>query len=124
MDRVGFGISREGNRLVERTGRPPGEGQNYNLPGGHTKLLQHTHRNIGIIGHQSQINNRCVYRPDNDNHRSKSLLVQFGRPEGPDVIFAIEQEDNIGWLEFIVDNQIIGYTYQDLGAKRKYQDDQ
>ena len=39
-------------------------------------------------------------------------------------IFAIEQEDDIGWLEPVIDNQIIGNTGQDLGAECKNQDDQ
>ena len=52
------------------------------------------------------------------------MLVQLAGPEWPGVKIAIEQDDGIRWLEFILDDQIIGNTGQDLGAECKSQDDQ
>ncbi len=76
------------------------------------------------LGTNPRLYDRCVFRPGNDDHGSKSLLIQFGGPEWSGVDIAIEQEDDIGWLKLVIDDQIIGNTGQDLGAERKGQDDQ
>ena len=85
MDLVGFDILPQGSRLIERTGHAPGNRQDDDLFGWHTELLHHADGNIGVIGHQSQVDNRCVFRPGNDDHGSQSLFVQLGCPEWPGV---------------------------------------